>query len=337
MATDFDWEALMQRAFDAATLGPERGINPRVGCVLVSASGEVLAVGHHRGAGTPHAEVDALSQIDGPLPAGTTAVVSLEPCNHTGRTGPCAEALLAAGIARVVYSVSDPGDASAGGAERLREHGVEVIGGVRSTEGEVVLGSWLVAARLGRPWIVVKWAQSVDGRAAANDGSSQWISGPEARADVHLERSLADGIAVGTGTVIADDPALSARRGDGLYTDQPIPVVFGRREVPATAKLRSGQHEPIFVSGEDLAADLASLPGRGVRTLFVEGGPTLVSSLLTGGWVDELLVYQAPLLLGGARRAIENLGIGTLAEAQHWTFTEVSQLGADLKLRLRRG
>ena len=237
----------------------------------------------------------------------------------------------------MVYAVSDPGDASSGGAERLRDAGVEVIGGVLAADGEALLGSWLVAARLGRPWVIVKWAQTLDGRAAADDGSSQWITGPEARADVHLERSLADGIAVGTGTVLADDPALTARDGDSLYADQPIPVVFGRRAVPADAKLRSGDRELIHFAGTDLVADLATLPGRGVRTLFVEGGPTLASALLRAGLVDELLVYQAPLVLGGSRRAIEDLGISTLSDAMHWRFSSVEMLGSDLKIRVVKG
>lgn len=337
MATLIDWDALMQRAFDAARLGPARGVNPQVGCVLLTPDGDILAVGHHRGAGTPHAEVDALSQVSPEQARGATAIVSLEPCNHTGRTGPCAEALLNAGIARVVYSVSDPGDASSGGAERLRAAGVQVTGGVREADGEALLGSWLIAARLGRPWVIAKWAQSLDGRAAANDGTSQWITSPESRADVHFERSLADGIAVGTGTVLADDPSLTARTESGLFDEQPVPVVFGRRPVPADAQLREHPHEFIQVDGINLAADVATLPGRGIRTLFIEGGPTLASAFLRAGLVDELLVYQAPLLLGGARRAIEDLGVSTLTDASSWQFTEVRQLGTDLKIRAVKG
>lgn len=337
MAAAFEGDTAMRRAFEAAQLGPARGINPQVGCVLLDADGSLLAVGHHRGAGTPHAEVDALRQVDAALVRGATAVVSLEPCNHTGRTGPCAQALIDAGVARVIYSVTDPGDASSRGADRLRRAGIEVIGGVLQAEGEELLGSWLVAARLGRPWVTVKWAQTLDGRAAASDGSSQWITGPEARADVHLERSLADGIAVGTGTVLADDPALSARTGDELYPEQPVPVVFGRRPVPEQAKLRHGTHAPILRDGTDLAADLATLPGLGIRTLFVEGGPTLASALLRADLVDELVVYQAPLLLGGSRPAIADLGIERLADASRWQFSELTQLGNDLKIRAVRG
>ncbi|MGO2665098.1 bifunctional diaminohydroxyphosphoribosylaminopyrimidine deaminase/5-amino-6-(5-phosphoribosylamino)uracil reductase RibD, partial [Mycetocola reblochoni] len=173
------WDDPMRRAFALAAQGPERGINPRVGCVILSPDGRTLAEGFHRGAGTAHAEVDALSRLAPGAASGATAVVSLEPCNHTGRTGPCAEALIAAGIARVVYTVADPGEASSGGAERLRAAGVEVAGGVLVADGEALLDDWLVAARLGRPVVTVKWASTLDGRAAAADGSSQWITGPE--------------------------------------------------------------------------------------------------------------------------------------------------------------
>lgn len=337
MAAQIDRDALMRRAFDAARLGPERGVNPQVGCVLVRPSGQILAVGHHRGAGTPHAEVDALSQVTPEEARGAIAVVTLEPCNHTGRTGPCAEALIAAGVSEVVYAVTDPGDASSGGAARLRAAGIAVQGGVLENEGERLLGSWLIAARLGRPWVIVKWAQTLDGRAAASDGSSQWITGAEARADVHRERSLADGIAVGTGTVLADNPALTARDGDGLYAHQPTPVVFGRRAIPADALLHSHGREVIRRDGTNLAADLASLPGQGIRTLFVEGGPTLATALLRANLVDELLIYQAPLLLGGTRRAIEDLGINTLADASRWQFDTVATVGNDLKIRAVKG
>lgn len=345
-AVQFDWAPVMRAAFDAARRGPklavpQRGVNPQVGCVLVDGRGEIVATGTHRGVGTPHAEVDALSQLaaqqrtPGEI-SKLSAVVSLEPCNHTGHTGPCAEALIAAGISRVVYSVDDPGQHSGGGAERLRAAGVEVIGGVLRDEGETLLGSWLVAARLGRPFVTVKWGQSLDGRAAANDGTSQWITGEAARADVHFERSRFDGIAVGSGTALADNPALTARTPNGLYDEQPIPVVFGRREIPADAALRHGPHQPIFLPGTELGAELASLPGRGIRTLLIEGGPTLASSMIRDGFADELLVYQAPVLLGGERTALAGLGIDTLSQASHWRFDQIEQLGPDLKLRARR-
>ena len=203
-------EHAMRRALALAQAGPVTGVNPRVGCVLLRPDGSVAAEGWHRGSGTPHAEVDALSRLDGPA-SGLTAVVTLEPCDHTGRTGPCSEALLAAGVARVVHAVDDPGDASAGGAARLRRAGVDVEGGLLRDEAEEFLRRWLTAVRLRRPFVTVKWASSLDGRAAAADGSSRWITGTAARQHVHEQRAAHDAILVGTGTVLDDDPALTVR------------------------------------------------------------------------------------------------------------------------------
>ncbi|MET4158886.1 diaminohydroxyphosphoribosylaminopyrimidine deaminase/5-amino-6-(5-phosphoribosylamino)uracil reductase [Agromyces sp. PvR057] len=329
--------AAMRRALELAERGPARGVNPRVGCVLLTADGEVLAEGWHRGAGTAHAEVDALSRLEPGAAAGATAVVTLEPCNHTGRTGPCAEALIASGVARVVYAVADPGEHSSGGAERLRAAGVDVeVAGAELVEAaEAFLGDWLFAARTHRPRVTVKWASSLDGRAAADDGTSQWITGPEARADVHVRRAAADAIAVGTGTVLADDPSLTARGHDGeLLGNQPIPVVFGRRPVPDDAALMRHPlaHELVGLDGTDLAADLRDLARRGIRSLFVEGGPTLASAFVAAGFADEVLVYLAPALLGGGRLALGDLAVTTIGEARRYDFAAIERLGADVLL-----
>lgn len=321
----------MRRAFALAENGPPRGVNPQVGCVILSADGTFLAEGWHRGAGTPHAEVDALSQLAPGAAQGATAVVTLEPCNHQGRTGPCAEALIEAGIARVVYSVSDPGQHSSGGAERLRAAGLSVDGGLLRAEGEALLGDWLRAARLGRPVITVKWASSLDGRAAASDGSSQWITGDAARVDVHKRRSAADAIAAGTGTVLADDPSLTARGADGaLLADQPVPVVFGQRATPADAALHRHPRSPLFFAGDDLLAHLAELHASGIRSLFIEGGPTLASAFIAAGLVDELLIYLAPVLLGGPKLALTDLGIPSIDQALRLELRDVVQLGTDI-------
>lgn len=321
----------MRRALELAERGPARGVNPRVGCVILDADGRTLAEGWHRGAGTPHAEVDALERLAPDAARGATAIVTLEPCNHTGRTGPCSEALVAAGIARVVYAVDDPGDHSSGGAGTLRDAGVEVEGGLLADEVEAFLGDWLFAARARRPRVIVKWASSLDGRAAAADGSSRWITGPEARADVHLRRSAADAIAVGTGTVLADDPSLTARDADGeLLEAQPVPVVFGRREVPAGAALARHPHDLLQFAGDDLASDLVELQRRGIRSLFVEGGPTLASAFLAAGLADELLVYLAPAVIGGPRPAVADVGVATIADALRYDFADLVRLGDDL-------
>ena len=336
-ATDRDDTAIdraMQRALEIARRGP-RGINPQVGAVLLSSDGEVLAEGWHRGAGTAHAEVDALTNLAAAAGAdaarGATAVVTLEPCNHTGRTGPCSEALLAAGVARVVFAVADPGEASSGGAARLREAGVDVIGGWRADEGTALLASWLEVQRLGRPHVTVKWAQSLDGRGAAADGTSQWITGPEARADVHRRRSLADAIVVGTGTLLADDPALTARRPDGsLHDEQPRPVVVGTRAVPQEAAVRRHPRPFMQDEGEDLPDLLERLRELGAHRVFVEGGPTLASSFLRQQLADEVLVYVAPTLLGGPRLALGDIGVTSIGDQRRLHAASVEHLGDDL-------
>ncbi|GAB3608470.1 bifunctional diaminohydroxyphosphoribosylaminopyrimidine deaminase/5-amino-6-(5-phosphoribosylamino)uracil reductase RibD [Humibacter ginsengiterrae] len=325
------FEAPMRRALELAALGPARGVNPRVGCVILSPGGEVLAEGWHRGAGTPHAEVDALSKLTPEQASGATAVVSLEPCNHTGRTGPCSEALIGAGIARVVYAVDDPGHASHGGAKRLREAGVEVIAGVEADAATRLLQDWLVAARLGRPYVTLKWASSLDGRVAASDGTSRWITGSAARQHVHERRAASDAIIVGTGTVFTDDPSLTARGDAGeLLSHQPVPVVLGDRVVPDDAAVRRHPNPPIFLSGHDLARALFELRERGVRTAYVEAGPMLASAFVREGLVDEFHVYLAPTLLGGPRTALDEIGVHSIAEQRDLCLHGLQRLGNDL-------
>lgn len=322
-------DAAMLRAFGLAANGPQ-GLNPQVGAVILSPTGSVLAEGWHRGAGTPHAEVDALTRL-GPAGArGATVAVTLEPCNHSGRTGPCAQALIDAGVARVLYSVADPTPEARGGAARLAAAGIDVEGGVRREEGESLLGMWLQALQHGRPFVVVKWAQSLDGRAAAADGTSRWITGPESRSDVHRRRADADAIVVGTGTILADDPALTARSDEGLHGTQPQPVVIGRRQTPSGAAVHRHPKPPLFFHTDDLVAVLTDLRSRGIRTVFVEGGPSLASAFLREGLVDEVLVYVAPVLLGGDRLALTDLGIATIADARRLSAASVTHLGDDI-------
>jgi diaminohydroxyphosphoribosylaminopyrimidine deaminase/5-amino-6-(5-phosphoribosylamino)uracil reductase len=320
----------MRRALDLALNGP-RGLNPQVGAVILSPDGDVLASGWHRGAGTDHAEIDALSQLAQGAARGATAVVTLEPCNHTGRTGPCAEALLVAGVARVVYAVPDPGAHSSGGGARLRAAGVEVQDGVLADEGAQLLASWLTVQRLGRPHVTVKWAQSLDGRAAASDGTSQWITGPAARADVHRRRAEADAIVVGTGTVRSDDPALTARAADGsLFGHQPTPVVIGTTPTPDAAALRRHPRDPLLYPTRDLFAVLEDLRTRGIHRVFVEGGPTLASAFVAADLADEILAYIAPVLIGGSRVALSDVGVGTIADARRLAVASVNAVGDDL-------
>lgn len=320
---------VMTRALELAVRGP-RGINPQVGAVILSPAGDIIAEGWHQGAGTPHAEVAALATLADGAARGTTAVVTLEPCNHTGRTGPCALALIEAGVSRVVYGLDDPGALSGGGAERLRDAGVEVESGEQADAARDVIADWLTAQQLGRPHISVKWAQSLDGRAAAADGTSQWITGSEARADVHRRRAAADAIVVGTGTVLADDPSLTARDGDDLHPHQPVPVVIGSRETPTDAAVRRHPREPLFYTDRDLHAVVADLHARGIQSLFIEGGPTLASAFIAEGLVDRILAYVAPVLLGGDRLALTDIGVPTIDTARRLTIDEWVPLGADL-------
>jgi diaminohydroxyphosphoribosylaminopyrimidine deaminase/5-amino-6-(5-phosphoribosylamino)uracil reductase len=339
MSDTAKYDRFMRRALELAAQGPLTGGNPQVGCVLVNEADEIVAEGWHHGAGTPHAEVDALSKLpttaDGrPDAAGLTAVVTLEPCNHTGRTGPCSVALLNAGVARVVYSLSDPGQRSSGGAAHLRAGGVEVLEGVLADDAEALLHPWLTAVARNRPWVTVKWASTLDGRAAASDGSSQWITGTASRQRVHEEREASDAILVGTGTVLADDPSLTARGDAGeLMPHQPVPVVVGTRSIPDDAAIRRHPADLIETHSRDLAAILSDLDQRGLRRVYVEGGPTLASAIIAAGFADEFSIYLAPALLGGDRLAIGDLGIPTIGQALRLRLTAIEQLGDDLHVR----
>lgn len=336
----------MARAVGLARLGPAHGPNPRVGCVLLAppdpsgpgAAGEartVLAEGWHRGAGTPHAEAAALADAAarGVDVTGATAVVTLEPCHHTGRTGPCAEALAAAGVAEVRYAVADPNPVAAGGAAFLAARGVRVTRAPDAPATELT-HAWTTAVRAGRPYVILKTATSLDGRVAAADGTSRWITGPEARAHAHAVRAGVDAIAVGTGTVAADDPALTARTPAGDLADhQPLRVVLGDTPVPDGARLRDPAApggQVVTLGGHDVGAWLAALADREVRTLLVEGGPTVASAFVRAGAVDELHAYLAPVLLGGPLTATGDLGVATLDDARRWCTCHVERLGDDV-------
>lgn len=321
----------MRRALALAGNGPATGANPQVGCVILSPAGETLAEGWHRGAGTPHAEVDALSRLRPGESHGATAVITLEPCNHTGHTGPCSRALLDAGIAHVYFAVTDPNPVAHGGADCLRRHGVPVTGGILAPEVARMMRPWLTAMRLRRPYVTLKLATSLDGRAAAADGSSRWITGPAARNHAHRQRGRTDAILVGTGTVFEDDPALTARGAGGeLLAHQPIPVVIGERTLPAAAKIFSHPQPAIVTGSRSLPDILHHLFARGMRRVLVEGGPTLASAFVAAGLVDEYQIYLAPTLLGGPRTAITDIGVGAIAGQRTLALDSVESLAEDL-------
>ena len=323
--------AAMARALELAARGPAIGANPQVGAVLLAPDGTIVAEGWHRGAGTPHAEVDALSKVPAGGATGLTAVVTLEPCNHTGKTGPCSVALADAGVGRVVYAVSDPNPRADGGAEYLRSRGVEVVSGVLADDVTRFMHRWLTAARNGRPYITVKWAASLDGRIAAADGTSRWITGTAARQRVHEQRAANGAIVVGTGTVLADDPSLTARGDAGELLDhQPLPVVIGERPIPAGAKLRAHPAGLLETGSRDLEAVFADLYQRGICSAYVEGGPTLATAIVAAGLADEFAIYLGPELIGGPNLAVGDLGVPTLTDAPRLRITAIEPLGDDV-------
>ena len=334
--------AAMDAALAAARQGP-RGANPLVGAVVINADGSRLVTGYHRGAGTAHAEADAIDQATaaGLDLSGTTMVVTLEPCNHCGRTGPCAQAIIRAGIADVVYALDDPHDPAAGGAATLRAAGVRVRAGLRAEAALELNRRWFGAVAATRPFVTLHIAQTLDSRIAASDGTSQWISSPESLADNHALRGRIDAILVGTQTVLVDNPRLTARGADGEPAGrQPLRVVMGYRGIPEGAAVNGDDGKVLHLPTRDPGNALDELFSAGVRHLMVEGGSRILSAFLAAGLVDELIVYLAPTLLGSGTPALEDLGITTLADAQQWEWDPASggavqQLGRDLRLHLR--
>lgn len=326
-------ETLMRRALELAALGPAADPNPRVGAVVTATDGRVVGEGFHRGAGHPHAEVEALA-LAGENAYGGTAWVTLEPCDHTGRTGPCSRALLDAGVNRVVFGQADPNPQAAGGAARLRAGGVAVEGGVLVEEARELNRAWTFAVTRGRPRVVWKFAATLDGRSAAADGTSQWITGPAARADVHRLRAESGAIMVGTGTVLADDPSLTVRRPDGALCErQPLRVVMGCRVLAGTARVLNAAAPTVQLRERDPARALQILADRNIRQVWLEGGPTLAGAFLTAGLVDEVVAYLAPALLGSGPSAVGDLGITTIADVLRLHPYEITALGPDLRVR----
>lgn len=323
-------QAAMRRALVlAATPGVPLGPNPRVGCVLLDDAGATIAEGHHRGAGTAHAEADALAHA-GDRARGATAVVTLEPCNHHGRTGPCSEALIAAGVRRVVFAQPDPTPEAAGGGDALRAAGIEVESGLLPIESGRLNRAWTFGLEHGRPFVTWKFATTLDGRSAAADGTSRWVSSPAARLDTHRLRAACDVMLVGTNTVAVDDPLLTVRDGQDLpIAHQPLRAVMGERELAADRRILNGDAESVLLRTRDPEQALAELFDRGRRHVFLEGGPTLAAAFLRAGLVDEIVVYVAPMLLGAGRSAVADLGITTIADAFRPRVTDITVLEGD--------
>lgn len=314
--------------------------NPDVGCVVLDRDGRVAGVGWHERAGGPHAEVVAL-QTAGAAAQGGTLVVTLEPCDHDGRTPPCSRAVINAGIARVVYAVKDPNDVAAGGAATLRAHGISVEGGVLTDQAARVNARWLTPFRTHRPFVTWKYAATLDGRSAAADRSSKWITSSQARADVHLLRASVDTIVVGVGTVLADDPELTARTGEDV--EQPLRVVVDSGErTPFDATVRNEAAKTWLATVNDVGPDddhrvnlhklLDRLHAEGRRYVLLEGGPTLAGAFWQEGLVDRVVAYVAPALLGAGPHALGFAGVTTIDDAVRLDVTDVTTVGPDVRI-----
>jgi diaminohydroxyphosphoribosylaminopyrimidine deaminase / 5-amino-6-(5-phosphoribosylamino)uracil reductase len=327
--------AAMRRAITLAARGLATvSPNPVVGCVVLDTEGEIAGQGWHVFAGGPHAEVGALREA-GERARGGTAVITLEPCSQTGRTGACTTALLEAGVSRVVFAVDDPHPKFAGGAKTLRAAGVDVAGGLLRAEAERVNEAWLHSVRSGRPFVIWKYGASLDGQIAAADGTSRWITGEAARNDSHRLRARVDAILVGVGTVVADDPLLTVRPAppEPPAQRQPIRVVFDRSgRTPPNAKVCDDSAETI-VTADTPERVLADLHSRGVVTVLLEGGPTLAGGFWNDGLIDKVVGYVSPVLLGSGRYpALRSDAIPTIAAAPRLVLDEVTLFGEDVRI-----
>ena len=326
----------MRRAIELArTPGVPLGPNPRVGCVLLAPDGTTVAEGYHRGAGTAHAEAVALAEA-GPDARGATAVVSLEPCHHTGRTGPCSLALIEAGVGRVVFAQPDPNMVATGGEAALREAGIAVEFGLLEREARALNRAWTFAMEHHRPFVTWKYAATLDGRSAAADGTSRWITSRAARIDSHRLRAQCDVVLVGTGTVEADDPELTVRdEYDGVLPHQPLRAVMGLRQLDRSRRVFNDAAETVRLETAEPREALAQLHARDRQHVFLEGGPHLAAAFLRAGLVDEVVGYLAPALLGAGSNAVADLGIATIADAQRLQLAEAVTVGTGSETNVR--
>jgi diaminohydroxyphosphoribosylaminopyrimidine deaminase/5-amino-6-(5-phosphoribosylamino)uracil reductase len=334
---DREQQAMRQAMTLAESVRGRTSPNPPVGAVVLDAAGIVVGSGATQPVGGPHAERVALDEA-GPAARGGTLLVTLEPCAHTGRTPPCVDAVLAAGVARVVYAVSDPNPLAAGGDARLRRAGLDVHAGLEADEAaRGALRAWLHSVATGRPFVTWKFASTMDGRVAALDGTSQWISSSISRHDSHRLRAVVDAIMVGSGTVLADDPQLSARLDDGeLAQHQPLRVVLDRRHrLPQYARVFDDAAETVVLDTAVPRFALKALHDRGVRHVLLEGGPTLAGAFVEARCIDEVIAYIAPKLLGAGPAALADAGIATISQALALEVEDVSRLGPDIRVTAR--
>jgi diaminohydroxyphosphoribosylaminopyrimidine deaminase/5-amino-6-(5-phosphoribosylamino)uracil reductase len=329
----------MRHALDLARSGlGSTGANPCVGAVVLDPAGHVVGAGrtepHRPGTAGRHAEIVALAAA-GERAAGGTIVSTLEPCNGIGRTGRCVDAIVEAKVARCAYGAGDPIPSFAGGSAALAAAGIDVIGGVLLAQAREVHTPWLVAVGRSRPWVTLKLAVTLDGRAAAADGSSQWITSAEARADAHLLRGRVDAIVAGSGTVLADDPQLTVRGTAESRT--PLRVVLdGRARVPSSARVFDPSAPSLRYGGRDLAELLSALfTDHAVRHVLVEGGPVVAGAFLAAGFVDEVVAYVAPAILGAGPQALVTDAFPSIADARRLEIHEVVRVGSDVRIDAR--
>ena len=300
--------------------------NPNVSAAIYSADGTLIASGfHNRKLSPDHAEIIALKGAQS-LAHGATMVISLEPCAHTGTTPPCTQAIIDAGIAKVIFAVSDPNPIAAGGAQVLRSAGIEVEY-IHSPELEFVQRAWLHKVQSGKPLMVWKVATTLDGKIAASDSTSQWISGPQSRDDVQLLRAQSDAILIGTNTAIVDNPHLIPRG----HSARPVRIVCGEQEVSATSQVFDNEARTVLVKSKLIPDLMSMLSDEGFNQVLVEAGPTLGSTLLKSGNIDELVMYQAPKVLGAGKDFVSNLGITTLDDHLELELISVQRCGSDIK------
>ena len=300
--------------------------NPNVSAAIYSADEKLIADGfHNRTNSVDHAEVIALKKA-GAAARGATLVVSLEPCAHTGTTPPCVDAIIEAGIAKVVYAVADPNPIAAGGAQKLKDAGI-VVEHCESADLEFVQRAWLHKEKTGRPLMVWKVATTLDSKVAASDGTSQWITGPESREDVQALRAQSDAILIGTNTALVDNPHLIPRG----HAVRPVRIVCGEQVVPPTHRIFDSEARTISVKSKSIPELIKVLSDEGFNQVLVEAGPTLGSALMASGKIDELIMYQAPKMLGAGKEFVSHLGISTLEDHMELELLSVAQFGGDIK------
>ena len=333
-----DYTVAMQRAIALSEKGLGKcAPNPIVGALILDASGKIIGEGFHdRMTSKDHAEVVAIKGA-GDLAKGATMVVTLEPCNHTGSTGPCTQAIIDSGISTVVFAVKDINAVAAGGADALRAAGIKVVDGVLAKEASNANRAWLTKIEKSRPYFVWKVATTLDAKIAASDGTSKWISNEDSRDDVQRLRRESDAILVGTNTVISDDPHLIPRGEFSGYSHNPIRVIFGESDLPEDSKVFDNAAKTLHVKSRDLKELVSKLNELDINQVFVEAGSKLTSAMVTAGLMDELVIYQAPALLGSGKAFYAEDSHLTIEDQMRLEHISTEVLAGDIKSVYRIG